>query len=412
MPAKTSTTLFNSRLLIMLFLGFSSGLPLALTSSTLQAWFTEAQINLVTIGALSLLGIPYLLKPLWAPLMDYYSLAWLGRRRGWILLAQIGLVITLFILAQMDPGSQLSLMLFVALLIAFFAASQDIAVDAYRTDVLPPTELGLGAAYFVFAFRVATLVAGGLALICADYIGWQATYEIMAILILLSMLPTWFAPKIAEVPMPSGHLMKTMLDALLDLLTREKIILLLLVVIFYKFGAALTLSLMTTFLLKGLGFTLLEVGSAYKIVSFVATILGTFIGGIILMRCSLYNGLLWFGLMQACSSLMFALLALIGKHFTLMTLAVFIEYFCSGLSTAAFLAFLMSLCNHQFTATQYALLSALDSMGRVLLGPVAGVMVASLGWAQFFIWAFVLCFPGIIFLMLFKQRVFAYATTN
>lgn len=412
MQRSTQTLLINNRLLAVLCLGFASGLPLALTASTLQAWFTEAHINLVTIGALSLLGIPYTLKFLWAPIMDQYGLSRFGKRRGWILLTQLGLAILLFVLAQMDPSVDVSTMGMVALLIAFFSASQDIAVDAYRTDVLEPTERGLGAAYYIFAYRIALLIAGGLGLVMADYVGWKITYEFMAVLMLLSMLPAYFAPQAVEMAPASHNIFNTIRSALSDLLSREKIILLLLLIIFYKFGDALALSLMTNFLLHGLGFSLTEVGLAYKVVSFVATILGAFVGGLFLTRWSIYRALLWFGLAQAFSNLMFMVLALVGKDFLLMASSIFIENFCSGLSTAALMAFLMSLCNHRYTASQYALLSAIASLGRVFLGPLAGWMVENMGWVPFYAWSFVLCFPGIVFLVLLREKVASYATAT
>lgn len=405
----TQKLLFNNRLIAILLLGFSSGLPLALTSSTLQAWFTEAHINLITIGALSLVGIPYTLKFLWAPVMDHYSLLWLGRRKGWILLMQLGLVISLLVLANMHPLSQASFMGVMALGVAFFSASQDVAITAYQADILTVEERGLGVAYYIFTYRLAALLSGGLALVCADYMGWKLTYELMAFLMLLVMIPTYKAPKEVAVAGLSSHLFKTIGAALSDLLQREKIILLLLFILFYKFGDALALSLMTNFLLHGLGFSLTEVGLAYKVVSFIATIFGAFVGGVFLTRWTIYRALLLFGLAQAFSNLMFVVLAIVGKHFLLMSVSIFIENFCSGLSTAALFAFLMSLCNHRYTASQFALLSAVASLGRVFLGPLAGWMVENIGWVQFYMWSFFLCFPGIIFLMLLKNKVSSYA---
>lgn len=408
----TTTTqkwLINTRLLAVLFLGFSSGLPLALTGSTLQAWFTGAHIDVVTIGALSLLGIPYTLKFLWAPLMDYYGFQRLGKRNGWILITQVGLVITILLLANMNPGVQAGTMSIVALILAFFSASQDVAVDAYRTDILNADERGLGSAYYIFAYRIAALLSGGFALVFADYFGWKLTYEIMAILILFSMIPAYKAPRAVEYASPTNNIFSSIIFSLTDLLQREKIILLLVFIIFYKLGDALALTLMTNFLLHGLGFSLTEVGLAYKLVSFIATILGAFLGGVLLTRWNIYRALLIFGLAQAFSNLMFVILAMVGKDFTLMATSIFIENFCSGMSTAAFLAFLMSLCNHRYTAGQYALLSAVASLGRVFLGPFAGMVVANWGWVQFYILTFILCFPGIVFLILLKEKVLSYA---
>ncbi|VVC76131.1 hypothetical protein AQUSIP_14360 [Aquicella siphonis] len=405
MTTSTSKMLMNPRLLAILAFGFASGLPLSLTGATLQAWFTEANVNLKTIGILSLLGIPYTLKFLWAPLMDHYGFTALGKRKTWIMLMQLALVIMLFVLSQMDPAVQAGSMGIAALAIAFFSASQDISINAYTTDVLTSDERGLGAAYTVFAYRIALLVSGGLALIYADYFGWEKTYECMALLMLLAMIPAYFAPRPQEAAVSAQNLYQTTRLSLVDLLKRDKMILLLLFIILYKFGDALALSLITNFLLHGLGFTLTEVGLAYKIVSFVAMILGGFAGGILMTRWNIYYALLVFGLAQAFSNLTFAVLAYAGKSFVLMAASVFIENFCSGLSTAALLAFMMSLCDRRYTASQFALLSAVASIGRVFLGPLAALMVENLGWVQFYIWSFVLCFPGIFLLALLKDEV-------
>jgi len=405
MVTLTRKTLINTRLLAVLFLGFASGLPLALIGSTLQAWFTEAHVSLATIGAISLIGIPYTLKFLWAPLMDYISVPWLGMHKGWILVTQLGLVITLLILANMNPNTDANSMYVVAFAIAFLSASQDVAIDAYRIDVLHVNERGLGAAYYIFAYRVAMLISGGLALICADYIGWKITYEVMAITQLIVMIPAYKAPRTLETKTVSKDIFKLAISALKDLFQRKRIVFVLLFLMFYKFGNALALQLMTNFLLHGLGFTLTEIGLAYKVVSLVATISGAFLGGIILTRWPIYSALLFFGLAQAFSNLTFVVLTLVNKQFLLMAASIFIENFCSGLSTAALLAFMMSLCNRHFSATQFALLSAIAMLGHVFLGPVAAYLVNTLGWTQFFIWSFILSFPGIIFLLLLKDEV-------
>lgn len=398
-------TIANPRILTVLFLGFSSGLPLALTGSTLQAWFTQAGVSLMTIGILSLVGIPYVWKFVWSPLIDRFTIPFLGRRRGWIALTQISLCITLFIMANLQPTVTPKLIGVLAILIAFFSATQDIAIDAYRVDVLRPEERGLGAASTIFAFRMGMLVSGGLALIFADHFGWRITYELMAVLIAASTIATYFGPEAEKEITPPKSFTEAIVEPFADLLKREKILAILLFVVFYKFGDALALTLMSNFLLKGLGFSLTDVGLVFKTAGLFATILGAFTGGILLTRINLFNGLLIFGLAQAFSNLMFMLLAYVGKDFALMASSLFIESFCSGLSTAALLAYLMSLCNKRFSATQFALLSALSAIGRVFLGPLAAVMVANIGWINFYFWSFILCFPGIILLSLLRDTV-------
>lgn len=401
-------TIFNKRLLAILAISFSSGLPLALTGTTLQAWFTEAQISVVTIGTLTLLGLPYTLKFLWAPLMDYFSFPQLGKRRGWIVLTQLFLIFELLILAEMDPTRQAASMGMMALCIAFFSASQDIAVDAYRTDILPEKERGIGASYFVFAYRIAMLFSGGIALIIADLWGFKFTYQLMAFLILMAMLPTLFAPTPQEIK-STGSLWRNLKETVVDIGQRERILLLLLFIGLYKIGDAFALTLMSNFLLKGLGFTLTQVGLAYKTTSIFATIIGCFVGGLLLTRWSIYHALMVFGIAQMLSNVMFILLAILGKQYLFMVFSIFIENFCSGLSTAAFLSFLMSICNQRYTAGQYALFSAIASLGRVFLGPFAGILVAHFGWVQFFMVATLACIPGLLILIRLKSEVASYA---
>jgi PAT family beta-lactamase induction signal transducer AmpG len=388
----------NRRIQTVLLLGFSSGLPLALTGSSLQAWFTQSGVDLVTIGSLTLLGLPYVWKFLWAPLLDRFIPPLLGRRRGWILLTQLGLCVAIIIMARLNPATQPSIIGLVALVIAFISATQDIATDAYRTDILHPEERGLGAAAVTLGFRIAMLVSGGLALVMADYVGWQVTFEIMAGLIGLSIIATLCAPKETPCIQPTQSLATFIVEPFKDLLSRDKIALTLLFVMIYKLGDALALALMSNFLLGELGFTLTDVGIAFKTFGLIATLMGAFVGGILMVRISLYQALIGFGLLQAFSNVMFVLLAMMGKHYLLMVSCIFIESFCSGMSTAAFVAFLMSLCNVKFSATQYAFLSALFALGRVFSGPIAAVMVHHIGWVNFYWAAFLLSFPGIILL--------------
>jgi len=394
----------NKRILAVLLLGFSSGLPLALTGSTLQAWFAEAGINIVTIGTLTLLGLPYVWKFVWAPLLDRYIPPFLSRRRGWILLAQLGLCVTLFLMANLTPGREPGMIGVLALTIAFLSATQDIAIDAYRTDILFDNERRLGAAVFTFGYRFAMLVSGGVALIIADHWGWRILYQIMACMIAISVLTTYFSPN-EDTPIVPRSFLKVIKESYLNLIQRDKIVLILLFVLLYKMGDALAISLMSTFLLKGLGFTLTDVGIAYKTGGLIAAILGAFFAGILLIRIRLFQALLYFGLLQAFSNIFFVLLATTGKNYTLMFGSIFIESFCSGMSTAAFVAFIMSLCDKRYSALQYALLSALFSLARVLAGPVASNLVIHYGWSYLFWCSFILCFPSLFILMLLRHKM-------
>ncbi len=400
------STFINQRLLFVLAFGFSSGLPLALSGSTLQAWLTESKVSLMTIGFLSLVSFPYNCKFLWAPLLDRFIFPGCGRRRGWILMTQACLALAFFSLSLLHPESQLKNIGWLVLFMTFAAATQDVAIDAYRADVLLPRERGLGAAYFIFAYRMAMFASGGLALIVAQYWGWERTYQLMGIFMLLGMVCAGFAPEVTAEPTEAAA-KKTLffLAPFLDLWRRDNALLVGAFIILYKAGAALAVALMTNFLLHGLGFSLVEIGVASKAVIIVGTILGAFVGGAVMWRLGLYASLLGFGLAQAFSILLFMFLALVGKVFSLMVLTLFVENFCSGMSTAAFMAFLMSLCTARFSATQFAFLSAIDSLGRLFAGPLAAVLVTQFGWVAFYGWSFVLSLPALLLLLILGKRV-------
>ena len=393
------------RLWAVFCFGLISGLPLALTGTTLQAWLTSTGVSLTQIGLLSLVGLPYLFKFLWAPLMDHFPFAMFGsRRKGWILAVQGGLVLVLVAMSSLQPLVQMKAVIVLALLAAFLSASQDISLDAYRTELLNDDERGLGAAVFVFAYRIAVLVSGGLAMILAEALGWQATYLIMAFALIVLMLPVVLAPALTTHFQSERNIGLTTLAACRNLFERDNIILLLCFIVLYKFGDALALSLMTNFLLHGLNFSLTQVGLVYKTVSFVATIGGAMIGGFILKRLDIYRGLWLFGLAQAASNGMFVWLAWVGHSLSLMAASIFIENFCSGLSTAAFFAFLMMLCERRYAATQFAVLSAFSALGRVFSGPLASAMVLYGGWVWFYSWSVLLCLPGLLLLIKIQKH--------
>lgn len=396
--------LINRRTSSILFLGFFSGLPLVLSGSTLQAWFTTAGVSIAGIGALTLVSFPYVLKFLWAPLMDRYSVRWFGRRRGWIAVTQILIALTLMSMAFCNPIQYGYLLAVFACLLAFFSASQDIAINAYQTEILVEEERGVGASAYVVGYRLAILVSGGLALIFADFIGWKLTYIIMALVMLSGVFFTRVSPKNTSHQDSPKTIKAAIVDPFRDFLSRKSAIIILLFIILYKFGDAFGLSLNTAFLLRGVGFSLIDIGTVYKITSVVATLAGTFVGGVLMSRLSLYRSLFIFGVLQSLSLLLFVWLALVGKNFTLMASAIGAEFFTGGMATAAFFALLMSLCNKRYTATQFALFSAIASVGRVMIGPIAAVVVSNLGWAFFYMVAALLAIPGLFLLYLLNVR--------
>ncbi len=395
----------NRRMLSVLLLGFASGLPLSLVGSTLQAWFTVSGVNLVAIGFLALVGQPYVYKFVWAPLMDRFVPPLLGRRRGWVFLMQVALLITIASMALFDPTTKPLLLGALALAVAFLSASQDIAIDAYRTDLLPAEERGLGSALFVTTYRMAVLVSGSMALIIAAEMGWRFTYLLMAVMMLIGMVAAWFGPEPEQKVAPPVSLVEAVVEPFKEFMSREGAWALLLLVVLYKFGDAFSLSLTTTFMIRGLGFSLIDVGAITKVVGLLATIIGALIGGTLMARLGLFRSLMLFGILQAVSNLTFMLLAMVGKSYPMMIAASSAEYLAGGMGTAAFLAFLMSLCNQRYTATQFALLSALSAVGRVFVGPLSGVLVEHLGWVQFYFWTFVLALPGLLLLWMLRQQM-------
>jgi len=384
----------NRRIGIMLPLGFASGLPLALTAGTLQGWLTQAHLDLNTIGTFTLVGLPYTMKFLWAPLMDRITLPWLGRRRGWMLLMQIAVAIGLALMGIVGPEQHPEWLGAIAVGVAFLSASLDIVFDAYRTDVLLPPERGFGAAVWVNGYRLALLVASSGALILADQIGWRETYLVLAGLMGAGVATVLLSPE----PKIIGGVPKSMAEAiglpLFELFRRPGIFGILGLIILYKVGDAVAGSLQTTFFMGELGFTASEVGYV-KGVGIFATLIGALAGGLAMTRLGLLGSLLIFGGFQALSNLSFMLLAWIGKSYLALAASIIVENVTGGMGTAAFVALVMSLCDHRYTATQFALLSSLEAFGRVFSGRPSADVVALVGWGQFFFLSFLLAIPGL-----------------
>ncbi|HSE57314.1 MAG TPA: MFS transporter [Nitrospiraceae bacterium] len=402
--------LANRRIGLMLPLGFASGLPLALTSGTLQAWLTVAGVDLRTIGVFTLVGLPYTLKFLWAPLMDRYVPPWLGRRRGWMVLTQASLIVGVLAMALIDPSQWPWLLGIVALLVAFMSASQDIVFDAYRTETLRPQERGLGAAVWVNGYRFALLVAGSLALVLADQVGWPATYTCMAFVMLVGL----WAVGTAEEPTSSQQVPSSLREAVLgpleEFFSRTGAGTLLGLVALYKLGDAFAGTLLTAFLIKGVGFTATDVG-VMKGLGLGLTLAGALIGGLAMTRLGLVRALLAFGLLQAVSNLAFVLLAWGGKSYPLLVFAIACENLSGGMGTSAFVALVMALCHHKYTATQFALLSSIEALGRVLLGRPSAQLVEAIGWAPYFGVTFIAALPGLLLLWHLRENLARYEGT-
>ncbi|HJS65813.1 MAG TPA: MFS transporter [Nitrospiraceae bacterium] len=386
--------LANRRIAIMLPLGFASGLPLALTAGTLQAWLTVAGLDLKTIGIFTLVGLPYTVKFLWAPLMDRLVPPWLGRRRGWMLVTQMSVALGLAAMAVTGPGQRPEILGVLALVVAFLSASLDIVFDAYRTDVLLRPERGFGAAVWVNGYRCALLLASAGALLLADRIGWQNTYLLLAALMLAGVVTILVSPEPTEPSATPASLAEAIGGPLKEFFTRPGVVGLLALIVLYKVGDAVAASLQTAFLIGGMGFSVSEVGYV-KGLGIGATLIGALAGGVAMAKLGMVRSLLFFGLLQAVSNLGFMWLAWMGKSYTALTASILVENVTGGMGTVAFVALIMSLCDHRYTATQFALLSSLEALGRVFSGRPSAELVELVGWAQFFFWSFLVALPGI-----------------
>lgn len=495
------------RLAIILILGFASGLPLALSGSAMQAWLTLDNVDVATIGFFSLVGLPYTFKFLWAPLMDRFEPPFLGRRRGWLVLSQLALALILLVMSSISPGHDTQIFALAAVLVAFLSASQDVVIDAYRTDVLDPSERGIGSSLTVFGYRLAMILSGGIAFVWADPVNgngwtWPDIYKVMAVIMVVAAvisfffvpalpkqnraqvtnakndlvgffalscvaLAGWFfttklAPSVTNeifntatnpdlkkwseltcfvagvivtVPLAWWTSKKAKFETLNISLANffgiKSAYSFLALIILYKLGDSFALSLTTPFLLKGAGFAQAEIGVVNKVMGIWLTIIGAILGGSLMVRIGLYRSLMTFGILQALTILGFWMVAVLGKgawggfplppfNFVIVSLkeatnvdwlllfAVGIENVAGGMGTAAFVAFLMALCNQKFTATQYALLSAFSAVGRVWVGPLAGVLAVAIGWPQFFIFSTFMAVPGLIVLRKLKPIILTF----
>ncbi len=418
----------NTRMGALLLLGFSSGLPLLLTQGTpLQAWLTDAQVSEVVIGLFALLGIPYSFKFLWSPLLDRFVPPSPGRlrgsrRRGWLALTQGLLLLGIALLGFQNPTESwltaLGLgelaqtwqplevwtrpLFLLGMVVAFLSATQDIAGDAYRTDVLSEREMGAGAAIWVMGYRIAMLVSGGLALSLADQMPWRQVYLLMAVLMGVGLIASYWAPEPESEGIQSPQSLK---EAVIDPFRAfwqqhspgPQVVAILLFIVTYKLADGLAGQMTTTFLKKGLGFTNTDLGLVRTFIGLLATLAGAVAGGAGVNRWGIHRALWVFGILQGVSNLSFVALALIGKNYAAMVGTVVIENFCGGMGTSAFLAFLMSLCARQFTATQYALLSSLFAMGGTVAGASSGYL-AAVGWPLFFGLTGLGALPGLLLL--------------
>ena len=398
MKSRVMEIISSRKMLLMLLMGFASGLPISLKGSTLQAWMTDEHVDLKTIGFFSLVGIPYTQKYLWAPLMDRFVPPFLGRRRGWMLICQLALMAVIIAMGFTNPARAPYAIAALAVMLSFFGASQDIVVDAYRAEYLAKDELGPGVGVAILGYRVAMITSGAVALMLAEVLPWRVIYCLMAGLMSIGLIATWICEEPTHVPPPPKTLREAVFMPFVEYLSRPCSIEILAFVILYKFGDVLAVALQTPFLLQ-MGYSKGEIGAVAKGIGLTLTISGSLLGGLLLAKISLKQALLYFGFLQAVSILCFSILAKSPPVVALMGACIGFENFCNGLGNAAFTACLMGLCNKRFTATQFALLTSFSGLTREFLGPVAAWLSLNFGWQWFFVISTAAAVPGMVLLV-------------
>jgi PAT family beta-lactamase induction signal transducer AmpG len=394
---------FQSRKMWVVFLlGFASGLPFYLTSRTLQAWMTVEGVNLTSIGLFSLVSLPYSLKFLWSPLIDRFSLPLLGRRKGWLIASQIALSAAIAGMAFQQPATALQLLALNALVIAFLSATQDLTVDAYTADILKPNELGRGSGVKVVAYRAALILTAAGALIAADYVPWPVVYLLLggvmlAVTILSLALPE---PTARGRPPSIGEAVRMPFIDFFNRSGNARGVWILAFLVLYRLGDSMIMNMTTSFLLQA-GFSQSDVGIVQGGIGLFATIAGVVAGAAILDRIGMNRSLWVFGLLQVASNLAYLILASAGRSYTLLVVTVVVENVCYGMVTAAVVAFLMSVCDPRFSATQYALLSSVMAVGRDVLAAPSGSIAEKAGWPAFFLISVFAAIPGLLLLRQF-----------
>jgi len=401
--AQLGRVLAAPRLWVALLMGFASGLPLLALGSTLQAWLVESGVELAAVGALSLVGLPYTWKFVWSPSLDRYVPPFLGRRRGWLAATQAILAVSLATLAVLDPARSPWLLGAVALAAAFFGATQDIVVDAYRRESLREEELGLGSSLYVIGYRVGMLVSGAGALALADQLPWRTVYLLVGGLAAANLVVTLLAPEPEVGASPPRTLRAAVVEPFLEFFRRNgtrHALLLLSFVLLYKIGDAMAANMTTPFILK-LGYTKATLAAIGKVFGLVSLLAGGFLGGALILRWGMGRSLLVFGVLQAASTAAFASLQAFagdgpGTARIALASVIAFENVTSGMGASAFVGFMASLTDKRFTATQYALLTSLMAVPRVILSAPTGWMVEQVGWTAFFLFCTAIAVPGLL----------------
>ncbi|MBT8065283.1 MAG: AmpG family muropeptide MFS transporter [Gammaproteobacteria bacterium] len=394
--------LLNRKMVTCIFLGFSSGMPLWVLISLVPAWLRTEGIDLSTIGLFSLATLPYTWKFIWSPLMDRYKPPFLGRRRGWALMTQVALMISIAMLGQFSPSLSLTPILVLVFAISFFSASQDIVIDAYRRELLADDELGTGTSIHINAYRLSALVPGSLALILADHLPWQAVFQVTAAFMLVGIVMSLVIREVSDDALAPHTLREAVIEPFREFFGRDGVgpaLAVLAFILLYKLGDNMAVALATPFYID-MGFSLTEIGTIAKFSALWASIAGSVIAGIVMLKLSINRALWVFGVVQMVTILGFVWLSVIGHNPVGLFLVVSGEYLGVGMGTVALTAFLARETSRAFTATQFALFSSIVVIPRTFTNASTGFLIEAMGYTAFFVLCVALAIPGM--LMLFK----------
>lgn len=401
--------ILTRRMLSVFLMGYAGGLPLLLTGSTLQAWMTEAGVDLGTIGLFASIGTPYSLKVFWAPFMDRFNF-WPGRRRGWMWPMQIALIASIFALSFFNPLTDIYSIAVMGIIIATFSATQDIAIDAYRREILSDDELGMGSSLYVVGYRIGLLVAGALALWLADQLltpegkaDWPLVYQLMALAMATSLLVTAFAPQEDTKLESPKSIQEAVIGPFMEFLKRDGAWVVLIFILLYKAGDTMAANMTTPFMLK-MGYSKTDIATVVKGFGLGSLIIGGLLGGLGTMKLGVMRSLWIFGILQAVSTAGFCWLSMSAVDMTNLTLVIGFENLSAGMGSTAYAAFMASMTNKRFTGTQYALLTALMAVPRTILATPTGYMAEAMGWNMFFLACTLIAVPGMMLIPVLTRK--------
>jgi PAT family beta-lactamase induction signal transducer AmpG len=398
---KWQDILFSRRMVVCVFIGFSSGMPLYVLIQLVPAWLRSNGVDLATIGLFSLVSLPYTWKFLWSPLMDRFTPPFLGRRRGWALLTQLALLVAIGLLGQFDPGDSLRAIVALVFLVSLFSASQDIVIDAYRRELLADDELGTGNSFFINAYRLSSLVPGALSLILSDHLPWATVYWVTAGFMLVGIVTTLVIREVSDDTLAPHSIREAVIEPFREFFQRDGVATALAVLafmFFYKLGDSMATALATPFYLD-MGFTRTEIGSIAKVAALWSVIAGSLIGGIAMLRLSINRALWIFGFVQLVTILGFAWLSVAGHTPVGLFLVVSAEYLGVGLGTVALTAYIARETSRAFTATQFALFTSFIAVPRTFANASTGFLIEAMGYTTFFLLCTALAVPGMLMLL-------------